>query len=112
MGRQLCRATPPALAAQETEAWMKALFELIPMLDKECLKSEIMSLALSKSDVEDNVGSRMLAARILGALAPCLVRGGRGGGAMEWGAGAAVCMGLACVRGSRRVTVPGSGGGG
>jgi len=59
---------------EETEAWVKALFELMPMLDKEVLKSEIMSLALSKGDVEDSVGSRMLAARILGALAPFMTR--------------------------------------
>lgn len=59
---------------QETEAWLQALFELIPVLDKETLKSEVMSMALSKGDVEENPNSRVICARILGAIAPFLVR--------------------------------------
>ncbi len=58
---------------QETDAWLNTLFELAPLLDKEVLKSEVLSLALSKGDVEGSVSSRIICARILGALAPRLV---------------------------------------
>ena len=63
------------LCLQETDAWLNTLFELAPLLDKEVLKSEVLSLALSKGDVEGSVSSRIICARILGALAPRLVRG-------------------------------------
>ncbi|PNH10870.1 Serine/threonine-protein phosphatase 4 regulatory subunit 4 [Tetrabaena socialis] len=56
----------------ETDAWLNTLFELIPLLDKEVLKTEVLSLALSKGDVEGVVGSRTICVRILGALAPRL----------------------------------------
>lgn len=56
----------------ETDAWLNTLFELAPLLDKEVLKSEVLSLALSKGDVEGSVSSRTICARILGALAPRL----------------------------------------
>lgn len=58
---------------QETEAWLQTLGELIPALDKEVLKTEVLSLALSKGDVEGNVGSKVLCAKILGSLAARLV---------------------------------------
>lgn len=58
---------------QETEAWLGALFEVIPLLDKETLKTEVLSTALSKGDVEENVNARILCVRILGAIAPFLV---------------------------------------
>lgn len=61
-----------APGTQETSAWVKALCELIPVLDKETLKSQVMSMALSKGEVEDNANSRVICARILGALAPYL----------------------------------------
>ncbi|KXZ47380.1 hypothetical protein GPECTOR_35g818 [Gonium pectorale] len=57
---------------EETDAWLNTLFELIPLLDKEVLKTEVLSLALSKGDVEGVVGSRTICVRILGALAPRL----------------------------------------
>jgi len=66
----------PRACLQETEAWVSALCELIPMLDKETLKSQVMSMALSKGDMEDNASSRVICARILGACAPFLVSGG------------------------------------
>ena len=49
---------------------------MVPMLDKESLKSEVLSLALSKGDVDESINSRMLCAKILGFIAPYLV--GRG----------------------------------
>jgi hypothetical protein len=58
---------------QETDAWIRALFELVPMLDKEVLKSEVLSMALSKGDMEENIGSRVICARILGAISTYLV---------------------------------------
>ncbi|GIL70257.1 hypothetical protein Vretimale_3531 [Volvox reticuliferus] len=57
---------------EETDAWLNTLFELIPLLDKEVLKTEVLSLALSKGDVEGVVGSKTICVRILGALAPRL----------------------------------------
>ncbi len=68
---------------QETDAWLSTLFDLIPLLDKEVLKTEVLSLALSKGDVEGAVGSKTICVRILGALAPRLVgapQAGRGEG--------------------------------
>ncbi|KAF5829639.1 hypothetical protein DUNSADRAFT_15706 [Dunaliella salina] len=59
---------------EETEAWVSALCELIPVLDKETLKSQVMSMALSKGDMEDNASSRVICARILGACAPYLTK--------------------------------------
>ncbi|KAJ9523823.1 hypothetical protein QJQ45_020014 [Haematococcus lacustris] len=58
---------------EETQAWLGALFELVPYLDKDVVKSEVLSLALSKGDMEENVNSRVICAHILGAIAPCLV---------------------------------------
>eukprot|EP00983_Pelagomonas_calceolata_P087947 1157079-Pelagomonas_calceolata.AAC.10 len=66
-----------AVFLQETEAWVSALCELIPVLDKETLKSQVMSMALSKGDMEDNASSRVICARILGACAPYLVSSGK-----------------------------------
>ncbi|EFJ50926.1 hypothetical protein VOLCADRAFT_88347 [Volvox carteri f. nagariensis] len=57
---------------EETDAWLNTLFELIPLMDKEVLKTEVLSLALSKGDVEGVVGSKTICVRILGALAPRL----------------------------------------
>lgn len=68
------RARPLLALLQETDAWLATLFELIPLLDKEVLKGEVLSLALSKGDVEGSVTSRTICARVLGALAPRLVR--------------------------------------
>ncbi|KAL6757965.1 armadillo-type protein [Haematococcus lacustris] len=59
---------------EETQAWLGALFELVPYLDKDVVKSEVLSLALSKGDMEENVNSRVICAHILGAIAPCLSR--------------------------------------
>mmetsp|Transcript_9565 Transcript_9565/g.20370 ORF Transcript_9565/g.20370 Transcript_9565/m.20370 type:complete len:882 (+) Transcript_9565:180-2825(+) len=68
----LCRNINKEKSEEETEGWLKALFELVPLLDKEVLRSEVLSLALSKGDVEESVNSRAICARILGAVAPCL----------------------------------------
>jgi serine/threonine-protein phosphatase 4 regulatory subunit 4 len=67
--------SPLLYCLQETGAWVKALCELIPMVDKEVLKSQVMSMALSKGQMEDNANSRIICARILGACAPYLVSG-------------------------------------
>lgn len=53
--------------------WLQTLWELIPALDKEVLKSDVLSLALSKGDVDGNVGSKVMCTKILAALAPRLV---------------------------------------
>jgi hypothetical protein len=71
---------PCSCSFQETDAWLTTLFELIPLLDKTVLKAEVLSLALSKGDVEGVVGSKTICVRILGALAPRLVRGAGHGG--------------------------------
>jgi hypothetical protein len=60
-------------AVQEIEAWVQALCDLIPALDKETLKSQVLSLALSKGEMEGNTNARIICARILGAAAPFLV---------------------------------------
>lgn len=65
--------SPVPRGLQETDAWLSTLFDLIPLLDKEVLKTEVLSLALSKGDVEGAVGSKTICVRILGALAPRLV---------------------------------------
>lgn len=46
---------------------------LIPLLDKEVLRSEVASLALSKGDVDESVNSRVICARILGAMSGWMV---------------------------------------
>ncbi len=43
------------------------------MLDKETLRTEVLSMALSKGDMEDNTTSRIICARILGAMAQYMV---------------------------------------
>ena len=79
---------------QEIEAWLHALFVLIPLLDREVLKSEVASLALSKGDVEESVVSRCICARILGAVSAQLV--GSGGGCFP---GLGPVQGLARIQG-------------
>lgn len=44
------------------------------MLDKEGMKGEVLSTALSKGDMEDSAASRVICIRILGALACYMVR--------------------------------------
>ncbi|KAG1661126.1 hypothetical protein FOA52_011856 [Chlamydomonas sp. UWO 241] len=59
---------------EEVDAWMRAMFALVPLLDKEVLKSEVATLALSKGDVAESQVSRAICARLLGALAKQLSR--------------------------------------
>ncbi|GAX81677.1 hypothetical protein CEUSTIGMA_g9105.t1 [Chlamydomonas eustigma] len=70
----ICRNISKEKSEEETEAWLRTLFELVPFLDKESLKSEVVSLALSKADVEESVMSRCICARILGPVAAQLPR--------------------------------------
>ena len=53
---------------------MEAMDLLIPLLSNEALQGEVMSLALSKGDVAGSLASRAICARIMGAVAPCMVR--------------------------------------
>ncbi|GAX76223.1 hypothetical protein CEUSTIGMA_g3667.t1 [Chlamydomonas eustigma] len=70
----ICRNINKEKSEEETDAWLRSLFELIPWLDKESLKSEVLTLAMSKADVEESVMSRCICARILGPVAAHLSR--------------------------------------
>lgn len=43
---------------EEVEAWLQVLFTLVPIIDKQVLKSEVLPLALSKAVMEESVLSR------------------------------------------------------
>ena len=54
---------------EEVEAWLQVLFTLVPILDKQVVKSEVLPLALSKAVMEESVLSRCICARVLGSIA-------------------------------------------
>lgn len=59
---------------EETDAWLKALYELVPLLDKQVLRAEVLSLAMSKGDSDGDVTARVTCCKILGAVSPHLNR--------------------------------------
>ena len=56
------------------EAWLAALFAMVPWLSQASLRGDVANLALSKGQVEETVDSRVVCCRLMGALAPHLER--------------------------------------
>jgi hypothetical protein len=59
---------------QELDAWTAAFVEIAPLVERSALRGEVMALALQRGEVDEKVQSRVLCCRLLGAIAPHLVR--------------------------------------
>lgn len=59
---------------QESEAWLLLLLELLPVVGAAQLLGQVLPLALAHGEVNEPVASRVVCCRLLGAMAPRLVR--------------------------------------
>ncbi len=76
MGRKIMQpllSHTHAHCTQEIAAWLKALNLLMPLLDKEVLRSEVVQLAVSKGEVAESMYSRCICAHIAGGVSKYLV---------------------------------------
>jgi hypothetical protein len=67
-----CFAAAPVL--QESEAWLLLLLEMLPVLPHQQLLEAVLPLALGQGQVNEPVACRVSCCRLLGAMAPHLVR--------------------------------------
>lgn len=51
------------------DAWVRALSEMLPLLSRDVMVSQVVPLALSKGEVNAPVQSRVTCTRVLGAVA-------------------------------------------
>ncbi|XP_067941326.1 serine/threonine-protein phosphatase 4 regulatory subunit 4-like [Watersipora subatra] len=54
------------------EAWLETLLEVIPLLSKDVLRREVMTKAMQKGQLSQNIQSRLMSCRILGRISICL----------------------------------------
>eukprot|EP00877_Chromochloris_zofingiensis_P001409 jgi/Chrzof1/11269/Cz05g30020.t1 len=54
---------------EEMDAWVRALSEMLPLLSRDVMVSQVVPLALSKGEVNAPVQSRVTCTRVLGAVA-------------------------------------------